>query len=185
MKINLKKFTTHILTALVALFGLSAANAADWTGATSTDWNTGSNWSGGAVPTGQEAVINNSSENTATISANISVTPNDIKVKNGSRLDHTAGTAGTSGGSWMYVGEDNSAGTYNLANTGTVAGGITGFAQGSGSLNATGNLLVGAFGDNRTGTVRVNTAGTLAVSGELFIGDSQNSTGNFASKAAP
>ena len=180
MKQNLKKFTTRILTALVASLGLSVANAADWSGTTSTDWNTGSNWSGGAVPTGQEAVINNSSENTATISANISVTPNDIKVKNGSRLDHTAGTAGTSGGSWMYVGEDNSAGTYNLANTGTVAGGITGFAQGSGSLNATGNLLVGAFGDNRTGTVRVNTAGTLAVSGELFIGDSQNSTGNFS-----
>jgi autotransporter-associated beta strand protein/T5SS/PEP-CTERM-associated repeat protein len=79
----------------------------------------------------------------------------------------------------MFVGQDNSAGTYNLANTGSAGAGITGFAQGSGSLNATGNLLVGAFGDNRTGTVRVNTSGTLAVSNELFIGDSQNSTGNF------
>ena len=179
MKRNLKKFTTHILTALVASLGLSVANAADWSGTTSTDWNTGSNWSGGAVPTGQNAVINNSSGNTATISANISVTPNDIKVQNGSRLDHTAGTAGTSGGAWMFVGEDNSAGTYNLANTGTVASGITGFAQGSGSLNATGNLNIGAAGDNRTGTVRVNTIGTLAVSNELLIGDSLNSTGNF------
>jgi autotransporter-associated beta strand protein len=180
MNINLKKFTTHILTALVASFGLSVANAADWSGTTSTDWNEGSNWSGGAVPTGQNAVINNSSGNTATISGNISVTPNDIEVRNGSRLDHTAGTAGTSGGAWMFVGKDNSAGTYNLANTGSAGVGITGFAQGSGSLNATGNLLVGAFGDNRTGTVRVNTAGTLAVSGELLIGDSQNSAGNFS-----
>jgi autotransporter-associated beta strand protein len=181
MKQNLKKFTTRILTALVASFGLSVANAADWSGTNSTDWNTGSNWSGGAVPTGQNAIINNgASGNTATISENISVTPNDIDVRNGSRLDHTAGTAGTSGGSWMFVGQDNSAGTYNLANTGTVAGGITGFAQGSGSLNATGNLLVGAAGDNRTGTVRVNTSGTLAVSNELLIGDSQNSAGNFS-----
>ena len=180
MKQNLKKFSTHILTALVASLGLSVANAADWSGTTSTDWNTGSNWSGGAVPTGQNAVINNSSGNTATISGNISVTPNDIKVQNGSRLDHTAGTAGTSGGAWMFVGEDNSAGTYNLANTGTVASGVTGFAQGSGSLNATGNLNIGAAGDNRTGTVRVNTSGTLAVSNELLIGDSQNSTGNFS-----
>ena len=180
MKQNLKKFTTRILTALVASFGLSVANADDWTGTTSTDWNTGSNWSGGTVPT-QNAYINNgASGNTATISANISVTPKDIDVRNGSRLDHTAGTAGTSGGSWMFVGQDNSAGTYNLANTGTVAGGITGFAQGSGSLNATGNLLVGAAGDNRTGTVRVNTSGTLAVSNELFIGDSLNSAGNFS-----
>jgi autotransporter-associated beta strand protein/T5SS/PEP-CTERM-associated repeat protein len=181
MKQNLKKFTTRILTALVASFGLSVANAADWSGTNSTDWNTGSNWSGGAVPTGQNAIINNGASGyTATISENISVTPNDIDVRNGSRLDHTAGTAGTSGGSWMFVGQDNSAGTYNLANTGTVAGGITGFAQGSGSLNATGNLLVGAAGDNRTGTVRVNTSGTLAVSNELLIGDSQNSAGNFS-----
>jgi autotransporter-associated beta strand protein len=180
MKQNLKKFTTRILTALVASFGLSVANADDWTGTTSTDWNTGSNWSGGTVPT-QNAYINNgASGNTATISANISVTPKDIDVRNGSRLDHTAGTAGTSGGSWIFVGQDNSAGTYNLADTSTGAAGLTGFAQGTGSLNATGNLLVGAFGDNRTGTVRVNTAGTLAVSGELFIGDSLNSTGNFS-----
>jgi autotransporter-associated beta strand protein/T5SS/PEP-CTERM-associated repeat protein len=124
-------------------------------------------------------INNGGSGNIATISANLSVTPNDIDVRNGSRLDHTAGTAGTNGGAWMFVGQDNSAGTYNLANTGSAGGGITGFAQGSGSLNATGNLLVAAFGDNRTGTVRVNTSGTLAVSGELFIGDSQNSTGNF------
>ena len=168
-----------LVTAIVVSFGLSAAYAADWTGGTNTDWNTGSNWSDGSVPTGQNAIINNSSGNIATISANLSVTPNDIDVRNGSRLDHVAGTAGTNGGSWMFVGQDNSAGTYNLANTGSVGAGITGFAQGTGSFNATGNLLVGAFGDNRTGTVRVNTSGTLAVSGELFIGDSQNSTANF------
>jgi autotransporter-associated beta strand protein len=169
-----------LATAIVVSFGISAVNAADWTGGTSTDWNTATNWSGGLIPTGENAIINNGgSGNIATISADLSVTPNDIDVRNGSRLDHTAGTAGTNGGAWMFVGQDNSAGTYNLANTGSAGAGITGFAQGSGSLNATGNLLVGGFGDNRTGTVRVNTSGTLAVSNELFIGDSQNSTGNF------
>lgn len=168
-----------LVTVIVVSFGISAANAADWTGGTSTDWNTATNWSGGSVPTGQNAIINNTSGNIATISANLLANPNDIDVRNGSRLDHTAGIAGTNGGAWMFVGQDNSAGTYNLANTGSAGAGITGFAQGSGSLNATGNLLVGAFGDNRTGTVRVNTSGTLAVSNELFIGDSQNSTGNF------
>jgi autotransporter-associated beta strand protein len=173
MNINLKKFTTHILTALVASFGLSAANAADWSGTTSTDWNTGSNWSGGTVPTGQDAVVNNTSGNTATISGNISVTPNDIIVRNGSRIDHLAGTAGTSGGSWMWV--EN--GVYNLANTATAGSGISGFAQGTGSLNATGNLLVGAWGDDRNGTINVNTTGTFAVSGEFFLGDSARSQG--------
>ena len=169
-----------LVTAIVVSFGLSAAYAADWTGGTSTDWNTATNWSGGLIPTGENAIINNGgSGSIATISANLSVTPNDIDIRNGSRLDHTAGIAGTNGGAWMFVGQDNSAGTYNLANTGSAGAGITGFAQGSGSLNATGNLLVGAFGDNRTGTARVNTSGTLAISNELFIGDSQNSTGNF------
>jgi autotransporter-associated beta strand protein len=184
MKQNLKKFTTRILTALVASFGLSVANAQEnfWTGASSTDWNTAGNWSLTNVPAAPaKAIINNgASGNIATISADISATPRDIDVRNGSRLDHTAGTAGTSGGAWMFVGQDNSAGTYNLANTGAAGSGLTGFAQGTGSLNATGNLLVGAFGDNRTGTVRVNTSGTLAVSGELFIGDSLNSAGNFS-----
>jgi autotransporter-associated beta strand protein len=68
-------------------------------------------------------------------------------------------------------------GVYNLANTATAGSGISGFAQGTGSLNATGNLLVGAWGDNRNGTINVNTAGTLAVSGELFFGDSTGSQG--------
>jgi autotransporter-associated beta strand protein len=173
MKQNLKKFTTRILTALVASFGLSVANAADWSGTTSTDWNTGSNWSGGTVPTGQDAVVNNTSGNTATISGNISVTPNDIIVRNGSRIDHLAGSAGTGAGNWMKV--EN--GTYNLANTAAAGSGISGFAQGTGSLNANSNLLVGAWGDNLNGTINVNTTGTFAVSGELYFGDSTGSQG--------
>ena len=170
-----------MLSASIAVScALSAANAQDnlWTGTASTDWNTAGNWSLGNVPTGQNAIVDTAPANIATISADISATPNDIVVRGGGRLDHTAGTAGTGGGSWMFVGQNATAGTYNLANTGSVAGGITGFAQGTGSLNATGNLLVGAFGDNRTGTVRVNTSGTLAVSGELFVGDSLGSVGD-------
>jgi autotransporter-associated beta strand protein len=172
MKQNLKKFTTRILTALVASFGLSVANAADWTGTTSTDWNTAGNWSGNAVPTGENAIVNNTLGNTATINGNLSVTPNDIIVRNGSRIDHLAGTAGTSGGSYMWV--EN--GVYNLANTAS-AGGISGYGQGTGSLNANSNLLVGAWGDDRIATMNVNTTGTFAVSGELFFGDSARSRG--------
>ena len=177
MNINLKKFTTHILTALVASFGLSAANAADWTGATSTDWNTGSNWSGNAVPTGGNAIVNNTSGNTATISANISVTPNDIIVTGGGRIDHLAGTAGTGGGSWMFVGQDSRLSTYNLADTSVGGGGITGYGQGSGTLNAAGNLQVAAWGGNRVGTMNINTTGALNVTGALRIGNDGGSVG--------
>jgi autotransporter-associated beta strand protein/T5SS/PEP-CTERM-associated repeat protein len=173
---------------VIALFlGVSAplSLGADniWTGASSPDWNNGANWSLGGVPDaafGDNAVVSTNSPHIATIAADTTFTPNDIIVRGGGRLDHVAGTAGTGGGSWMFVGQNDSAGTYNLANTATAGEGITGFAQGSGSLNATGYLLVGAFGDNRTGTIRVNTAGTLAVSGELWIGDALNSVGNFS-----
>ena len=169
----------------VLCLSLATSYSADnlWTGATSTDWNDGTNWSLGGVPDGafgDNAVVSTNSPHIATIAADIALTPNDIIVRGGGQLDHVAGTAGTGGGSWMFVGQIDSAGTYNLADTATSGAGITGFAQGSGSLNATGYLLVGAFGTNRTGTVRVNTAGTLAVSGELFIGDALNSAGNFS-----
>ncbi|MEY4245307.1 MAG: hypothetical protein RLZZ245_2892 [Verrucomicrobiota bacterium] len=162
-----------VVTAIVVSFGISAANAADWTGETSSDWNTATNWSDSSVPTGQNAIVNNTSGNIATISADLSVSPNDIIIRSGSRIDHLTGTAGTGGGSWMWV--EN--GVYNLANTGSANAGITGFSQGTGSLNATGNLLVGAWGDNRNGTINVNTTGNFAVSGELFFGDSTDSQG--------
>jgi hypothetical protein len=107
-----------MLSASIAVScALSAANAQDnlWTGSTSTDWNTTGNWSLGNVPTGQNAIVDTAPANIATISADISATPNDIVVRGGGRLDHTAGTAGTGGGSWMFVGQNATAGTYNLA----------------------------------------------------------------------
>jgi autotransporter-associated beta strand protein len=175
------KKTTNIMKkalSFIAAAFLTTTVSADnlWTGATSTDWNDGTNWSEAGVPDtlfGDNAVVATTTPNIATIAADISATPNDIIVRNGSRIDHLAGTAGTSGGSWMWV--EN--GVYNLANTATAGSGISGFAQGTGSLNATGNLLVGAWGDNRNGTINVNTTGTFAVSGELYFGDSTGSQG--------
>ena len=162
----------------VLCLSLATSYSADnlWTGATSTDWNDGTNWALGGVPDtsfGDNAVVSTTTPRIATITADISSTPNDINVTGGGRIDHRAGTAGTGGGSYMWV--EN--GVYNLANTATLGLGISGFAQGTGSLNATGNLLVGAWGDNRNGTINVNTTGTFAVSGELFFGDSTGSQG--------
>jgi autotransporter-associated beta strand protein/T5SS/PEP-CTERM-associated repeat protein len=154
-----------------------------WTGNVSSDWNNTENWSPQFVPDGAEnenAVINNGASGyIATISADISAIPNAIEVTAGSRIDHQAGVAGNAVGFYMAVGMDGAPSFYNLADTRTVGTGISGYAQGSGSLNATGNLYVGADAINRAGTLRVNTSGALVVSNELFIGDSQNSTGNF------
>ena len=162
----------------VLCLGLATSYSADnlWTGTTSSDWNEPLNWAAGGVPDtsfGDNAVVSTTTPRIATITADISSTPNDINVTGGGRIDHRAGTAGTGGGSYMWV--EN--GVYNLANTATLGLGISGFAQGTGSLNATGNLLVGAWGDNRNGTINVNTTGTFAVSGELFFGDSTGSQG--------
>lgn len=174
-----------LVTTVVFCFSSSLSQAVDnnWTGSTSADWNDGTNWSEGGVPDtafGDNAVVSTVSPNIATITEDISFTPNDIIVKGGGRIDHRAGIAGTNGGAWMFVGQDSTPSFYNLADTASAGAGITGFAQGAGSLNATGNLLVGAFGDGRTGTLRVNTSETLTVSNEFFIGDSLNSVGNLS-----
>jgi autotransporter-associated beta strand protein/T5SS/PEP-CTERM-associated repeat protein len=176
--LNKVNFGAPLITAIVLCFSASLGYAIDnnWTGTTSSDWNEATNWSEAGVPDtayGDNAIVSTVAPNIATITADISSTPNDIIVRNSSRIDHIAGTAGTGGGSWMWV--EN--GVYNLANTGSANAGISGFAQGTGTLNATGNLLVGAWGDNRNGTINVNTTGNFAVSGELFFGDSTNSQG--------
>lgn len=134
-----------------------------WTGNVSSDWNNTENWSPQFVPDGAEnenAVINNGASGyIATISADISAIPNAIEVTAGSRIDHQAGVAGNAVGFYMAVGMDGAPSFYNLADTRTVGTGISGYAQGSGSLNATGNLYVGADAINRAGTLRVNTSG--------------------------
>lgn len=178
-------FGAPLTAAVILCFSASLSHAVDnnWIGITSSDWNDKSNWSEGEVPDtnfSENAVVSTVSPNIATIAEDISFTPNDIIVKGGGRIDHRAGIAGTFGGAWMFVGQDSTPSVYNLADTSTPGAGITGFTQGSGSLNATGNLLVGAFGDGRTGTMRVNTSEALSVSNELFVGDSLNSVGEFS-----
>ena len=165
--------------AVVVSCGLSAAIAQDnfWTGSTSTDWNTAGNWSLGNVPTGQNAIVDSAPANIATISADISATPNDIVVRGGGRLDHTAGTASTGGGSWMFVGQDSTPSIYNLADTSVGGGGITGYGQGTGTVNATGNFQLAAWGSNRVGTMNINTTGALNVTGGLRIGNDGGSVG--------
>lgn len=173
---------------------LGSANAVDnvWVG-TTTDWNDPANWSLGRVPVNpnggvapndfDDAVINTSALNPAVISANIAATPRDILVgisagANG-RLDHTAGTAATGGGNWMNVGAGTGTGLYNLANTSAAAGGVTGFAQGTGSMTVGGRLQIGQAGSS--GTVNVNTTGTLTVNaggGDAFkVGEGMGGVG--------
>lgn len=166
-----------------------------WTGATNTDWNTPTNWSLGRVPVkanGQPApndfddAVVNVNANFPVITADLAAVPRDIIVGQGAgvngRVDHTAGTATTGDGNWLYIGRDAGSGVYNLANTATTGGTLTGFGLGSGSIDVgggtahtgtAGRVYVGGteFGNTGlNGTFNVNTSGTLTIRNDLNVG---------------
>ncbi len=166
--------TRRTLTACGAgtvILSLATAQAADvsWVGDTSTDWNTGTNWSTDLLPTAVDNVlVNTSTGNIATLSANSAFTPVDIKVgtTGAGRLDHTAGTVATGNNNWAIAGQGTNTGTYNLANTGATGGATTGFGLGSGSLDiggtsTNGGRLVLGDGGASNGIFNMNTTGTL------------------------
>ncbi len=176
---------------LLLVFPATSVHAAElfWTGATSSDWNTASNWAvgslGGAVSATVPGAgdnphidINGTGANVATISADVAQTI-DILVSRGGLnanspgvLNHTAGTAATGGGNWLDVGTDGGNGRYNLANTAATGGALTGFGTGSGSVSAQ-RVYVGGvdFGPGGgTGVMNVNTTGTVTVRNDLSVG---------------
>jgi autotransporter-associated beta strand protein/T5SS/PEP-CTERM-associated repeat protein len=178
----INQVSAAVIAGWVLCLSLATSYSADnlWTGVTSTDWNDGTNWAEGGVPDtafDENAVVSTTTPNIATITADILYTPNDINVTGGGRIDHQAGIAGTFGGAWMNVGMDSTPSFYNLADTSTTGLGISGYTQGSGTLNATGNLNLAAWGGNRNGTMNINTTGALNVTGTLRIGNDGGSVG--------
>lgn len=202
----------RVLNTAIALAVASASGAAlavdnVWTGAVDNNYNNPGNWSLGRVPTnanGQpppndfdDAILNTSTGNIPTISATPTATPRDIVVGVGPGangvVNHTAGTASTGNGNWMFVGRNGGTGTYNLSGSGSldvkgrlyVAGHDGAAATGTLNINTTGavttgnDLNLGAAGG--TGTVNL-TAGTVNVGGWLSVGRDENGlngTGNF------
>lgn len=174
----------HVLSrsiaSLLAIGALTSTGlAAVWTGAVSNDVNDPANWD--VNPAGQNIYIGlvgnpaGPAPYTATLSANLAYAIVDLQVARtgGPALfNHTAGTAATGGGNWTDVGTDGGTGTYNLANTATAGGILTGFGQGSGSLT-TNRLYVGGVefgGGGGTGTFNMNTSGTVTLNNDLVVG---------------
>jgi hypothetical protein len=163
--------------------GLSASAADNlWTGAVDNDWNKPANWSLGRVPVNpspdefDDAVVNTLT-NFPVITVDLAATPRDIIIGSGAgvtaRVDHTGGTAATSGPNWFYVAREGGTATYNLANTAATGGTLTGFGQGTGNINVGQRLYVGGtdFGaSGSNGTMNVNTSGTLAIGNDLAVG---------------
>lgn len=172
------------IAAAVALSGASRslANVDDtWTGAVDTNWNTPGNWSLGALPDHnanpqQDAVINITSP-TATITQDFNTVPTDIFVGRGTGntglINQSAGTASSGPGNWMFIGTDGGTGTWNLADTTTTGGTLTGYGQGSGNITDTGRIYIGgrqAGATGGTGTFNVNTSGTVNIGVDLALG---------------
>jgi hypothetical protein len=167
---------SRVLGAAVAL-AISASPVATfavdnvWTGAVDNNYNNPGNWSLGRVPVkpnGQpapddfdDAVLNTSTGNVPTITQDLAAIPRDIIVGTGAGangvVNHSAGTATTGDGNWLFVGRNGGTGTYNLT--------------GSGSINARGRIYVaGHDGAAATGTFNINTTGTVAAANDLNLG---------------
>jgi autotransporter-associated beta strand protein len=176
-----------------------------WTGSADSNWNNTANWSLGRVPINPDDAVVSSLTNFPVITANLAATPAEITVGSGTsaRVDHRAGSATSS--SAISIGGAGGNGTYNLANTASSGGALTGFATGSGSatagsrltvgsdagslatfrMNTTGTLTVGdllVIGEGASGTYRLD-SGTVNVGGEIWVGQAAGSTGSFAMSA--
>jgi hypothetical protein len=164
--------------------GLSASAEDNfWTGAVDNDWNKPANWSLGRVPVqpssgagGFDDAVVNTLTNFPVITVDLAATPRDIIVGSGAgtngRVDQTAGTAATGQDNWFFVGRDGGTATYNLAKTAETGGTLTGFGQATGSIS-TRRLYVGGTefaNPGSTGTMNVNTSGTLTIRNDLAVG---------------
>jgi autotransporter-associated beta strand protein len=175
------------LTATLVTFCCPGARA-DWVGDTSNDWNDALNWPDDTLPATNSGVaiqmvgVPETPTYTATISADSSFSPGEIVIGGygaTGRLDHTAGTLETSTSGWppgwMLVGfGDQGTATYNLADTATTGGALTGYGTGSGTAHLISSLFFGEPGGTGNGngiaTVNVNTSGALNIDQDMIVG---------------
>lgn len=179
---NLARVVTLTFGLALASSMQSAHAQATWVGDTSQDWNTAGNWSSDpANPTGNFTINTDTVGVYPILDAASVFTPTDLLIADGGtnvgRFDHRTGSLAllntTATGNWMFVarGANTAVATYNLAETSTVGGGVSGFAQGDGGLTV-GKLFVGGgyYANGGSGAVNINTSGTITA----------NSTQNFS-----
>ena len=175
-----------LLTAAAA--SVQAQTADNFTGATSSDWYTATNWDTGAVPSGTGNTGVNAFVNTgiATVNGTSGPSGNDINIGSIAgdvgRVDVTAGSLANGGAAWTFVGINGSTGTLNVANTAATGGTFTGYGTGSGSYGVGYRLFVGGgntTGANATGTgtLNINTTGTVTVPNDMYVGGSGGGNG--------
>ena len=134
------RFTLLYPVISLSLLTLNSAQATQWTGTTSTDWNTAANWDNNVPTSGVNATIDTSNPNAATITTGTAAEGSNLYIgKSGS------GTLNLSGGTLSantYVGYDNSSnGTLNLSGGTLSSSFITISYSGNGTVNLSAGLL--------------------------------------------
>ena len=167
-----------ILTTSIA----SLAVELPWVGDASQDWNDPANWGNDAFPLNpDDATINIATGNFPIITADSMFQTRDTIVGKGAagRVDHRAGVHSTNTGNWTYIGQGaGGSGIYNLADTATTDPGVSGYTQGSGTLNFGGRLYVGTtFGGNVDVTPAPVAVMNINTSGSINQGATENDRG--------
>lgn len=189
---NLKRKVLFIFVLFICFQQIKAQTT--WTGATSTDWNTTTNWDTGIVPIASTNVIIANVGNTPVITT--AVTINQITVNTSATLTLN------SGASLILNGASSNSGTINgNAGTITISGTFTNNTGAILTLNSGASLVLGGASSNNgtinssagAGTITINNtftnAGTLtsnATAGAITINNTfTNSSGATFTNNAP
>jgi len=150
------------------VYRTSTTGLATWTGATSTAWALGSNWSGGVVPSATDDVTIPAGLTNYPVVSTAAPTARTVTVSTGASL------AVANGGTLTLTGNLVNNGTFTAVDNASVA--LSGSATQSVGGSATTqfrNLTVGASGATLSGRVEIQRLltlnGNLATSGQQFL----------------
>ena len=153
---------------LYASVAAAASASYTWTGATSTNWNTGTNWSGGVVPTSIDDVTIPTGLTRYPVVSTTTATARNVTNNSGGSL--TVADLST----LTLTGNLVNNGTFSAVNNATIA--LTGVALqsiGGTSVTQVRNLNVGTAGASLTGQVEIQRlltlTGNLATNGQRFL----------------
>ncbi|MCB2406787.1 Kelch repeat-containing protein [Hymenobacter lucidus] len=146
----------------------SVANTYTWTGATSTAWNVGSNWSGGVVPTAADNATIPAGLSRYPVVSTTTATAGLVTVNGGATLSIADGGTLTVTGNLVNNGTFNAAGNATVALSGAVAQTV-----GGSSTTQFRNLTVGTSGASLGGRVEIQRLltlnGNLTTTGQQFL----------------
>ncbi|GAB2963491.1 hypothetical protein GCM10027048_35620 [Hymenobacter coalescens] len=151
-----------------AVYRADVANAYTWTGAASTDWHTGANWSEGLVPTAVDDVTIPAGLARYPALSTATPTVRNLTVNSGGQLTIANGGTLTVTGNFVNNGAFAAAGNATVALAGSTAQSI-----GGSSMTQVRNLTVGAAGATLTGQVEIQRlltlTGNLNTNGRRFL----------------